>query len=120
MNLEDKGNGSFVLNLGAEPDSEVRYEEQKPSAQPIAKEPKKTARARGPRSGGEPGLARICVWFDADSARAFRTAKMVYESETGQQLTNGDFLRSILDGGWSKISPPAKKLFKDFLEMKRK
>ena len=120
MELEDKGNGSFILNLGTEPEGEARNEEQKTVVRPAAKEIKKTARARGPKSGGEPGSARICVWFDADSARAFRTAKMVYESETGQQLTNGEFLCSILDGGWNKISPPAKKLFKDFLEMKHK
>lgn len=120
MNLEDKGNGSFVLNLETEPVAEERREEQKPSAQPVVKETRKLARERKPRPGGEPGGARMCVWFDAESARAFRTAKMVFESETGKQLTNGEFLRSLLDGSWDSVSPPAKKLFKDFLGMKKK
>ena len=120
MNLEDKGNGSFVLNLGTEPVAEDRREMQQPSVQSDAKESKIRARVRKPRPGGEPGVARMCVWFDAESARAFRTAKMVYESEIGQQTTNGEFLRSLLDGGWNSVSVSAKKIFKDFLGMKKR
>lgn len=120
--IHDNGNGSFVLDIGSDQSEEIQEQEQiiEPATPLTEKEKRKSARAAKPRSGGEPDVTRVCVWFDASSARAFRTAKMVYENAVGKQVTNGTFLSALLDGEWEKIPPSAKKLVKDFLNFTKK
>jgi len=119
--VKNTGNGSFVLDLTEGREKDVQPEKISAKARSSAeKEKGKATRATKPRSGEEPDGTRMCVWFDAASARAFRTAKMVYENATGSQETNGSFLLALLDGKWEKLPPSTKKFFRDFLEMSRK
>ncbi len=121
MGIKDNGNGSFVLDLTTGT-SEGVHQEEKPKAGSSSVERKKKVSARAARSqsGGGPDGPRMCVWLDAESVRAFRAAKMVYENTTGQPVTNGVFLLALLDGEWDNIPSSAKKFYKDFIEMSKK
>lgn len=117
----DKGNGSFVLNISDEPEAEKPVEQPAPTPTDGVRtaERSKPARASKPAHGVESGNAVNRILFDAVSASAFRTAKMVYEKSVGKTTTNSQFLMLLLDGGWESIPPATRRVFKDILSLSK-
>lgn len=117
----DKGNGSFVLNISDEPEAEKPVEQPAPTPTDGVRpaERRKPARASKPAHGVESGNAVNRILFDAVSASAFRTAKMVYEKSVGKATTNSQFLMLLLDGGWESIPPATRRVFKDILSLSK-